>query len=361
MPNGLIPRKSDKQGYVWLAGELRAAIAAGRIPAGEALPRIRELGPRYGVSRETARRAVKELESTGLVVSKPRHGYCVQAKANDPDRGLPVAFVISEPEEMGQWNPFSRVLLAGLQKAASERGWSLLAVGTGKRSGGDVMQQLRACRAGGMVLDAARPELIELAAAIGLPVVMMDSWEAEMRTDAVVQDSFQGALLAAQHLIDQGHTRIAWVGQIAQSLQSRERFGGAAAAFQAAGIVPPAGFICDASRGDIRTIVRELLQRPDRPTAVLGLWVSPVQELVAAALEQGLRPGKDIEIIGWSEEEAYNGSYRTLFPSGYLPPTMVWSSTELAGTALARLAERRCHPALAPLCIKIPVRLRKGM
>lgn len=348
----------EETGYVALADALRAAIVSGRLPAGGIVPSTRELSPQHGVSRETARRAVKLLEREGLVKAEPRRGYRVQSYANDPDRGLPVAFVIHEPEEPQGWDPFSRVLLSGLQQAASDRGWSLLAIGTGRRSAAAVMQQLRDCRVGGLVLDVATAEYVEAAQAIGLPVVRMDAWEPLGQVDVVVQDSFQGGLCAAQFLLDRGHRRIGWLGPIAQSLQSRERFGGAAAALQAAGCFPAAGHIRDcASFAEIGAAARDLLARPDRPTAVLGLWAEPARALVEAALDQKLRPGKNIEIVGWVEESIRQGTYRAIFPRGFLPPTMTWSGAELARTALARLAERRRNPALPPLCIKLPVRL----
>jgi len=353
----LAHRQSDR-GYVWLAGELRAAIAAGTIPAGDSLPPTRQLGAEHGVSPETARRAVKELEAEGLVTSEPRHGCRVQARANDPDRGLPVAFVVSEAEEMGLWDAFHRLLFAGLQKAAGDRGWSLLAVGVGGRSGRQVMEQLRDCRACGMVLDSMNADLLEAVGKMGLPAVMMDAWEPEMRLDAVVQDSFQGTLLATRHLIGRGHRRIAWLGPASQSVQSRERFGGFCAGLVGAGLEPEPAFMRDTPWPEVPETARALLARSDRPTAVLGMWYGAVAALVQAAAELGLASGRDVEIAGWTCDEEYDGAYRALFGGAPPPLTMVWSVAELARLTVARLAERRLKPAMPPALIKVPARLR---
>ncbi|MHC4916321.1 MAG: GntR family transcriptional regulator [Planctomycetota bacterium] len=332
------------RGYSWLAGEIRARIDAGDIRIGERLPTTRELGLEHGVSRETARRAIKALESEGLVVSEPRHGYRVQARANDPDRGLPIAFVVSAAAEIGMWDDFHRLLFAGLQSAAAERGWSLLAVGAGGRSGKQVMEQLRDCRACGMVLDAMNADLLDAVASAGLPVVMMDSWEPEMRLDAVVQDSFQGAMLATQYLIDDGHERIAWLGPVSQSVQSRERFGGYTAAMAGAGLRIRPELARNTAWDEVPAAARKLLTLKNRPTAVLGLWTGSVESAFRASREADLTVGKDVEVLGWTCEEDYERGYRALFGGGRVPPTMVWSIAELARMTVARLAARRQRP-----------------
>ena len=346
---------TDK-GYSWVADQLRRVIAVGDIAAGNALPSTKELGSEYGVSSETARRAAKQLESEGLLVSEPRQGFRVLARANDPGRGLPIAFVVSATEQAGLWHDFHRLLFAGLQKAAHDRGWSLLAVGAGNRSGHEVMAQLRDCRVCGMVLDVMNAELLSAVARMELPVVMMDSWEADMRLDGVVQDSFQGAMLAVRYLVERGHKRIGWLGHIRDSALAHERFGGTVAAIAGAGLAVLPEFLADTPPEKGRETARKMLSRRDRPTGLVGLWQPLAVELVSAAAELGLKPGRDVDVVGWSPEESYE-SYCTLF-NGHVPPTMVWSITELARLAIDRLAIRRLNPSQVPVLIKLPARLK---
>jgi LacI family transcriptional regulator len=349
---------SETQGYVSLAKELRDQLSAGRIAIGQSLPTVRELGAKYGVSRETARRAVKELEADGLVACEPRHGYRVQARVNDPDRGLPVAFVMTDPTGPGAWNLFRQMIFAALQQAASARGWSLLAVDAGARPARDVAGQLQGCRACGMILDTNNPELTAAVGRMGLPVVMVDSWDPDMALDAVVQDGFQGALLAVRHLAARGHKRIGWLGPVAETAQSSERFGGAVAGMARAGLRLEPELLVDTSRAGAAEAARKMLARSKRPTAALGLWHEAAAALHRAARERGLVPGKGLEIVGWSPEEQYEAVYRPLFGGDGPPATMVWSAAELARAAVRRLAERRAEPKLRPALIKIPVALR---
>ncbi|MCD2511457.1 GntR family transcriptional regulator [Comamonas endophytica] len=65
--------------YVQLAQTLLRDIESGRYPVGKQLPTEFELCEQFGVSRSTAREAVKRLVDLGLVVRQPRLGSIVQA------------------------------------------------------------------------------------------------------------------------------------------------------------------------------------------------------------------------------------------------------------------------------------------
>jgi DNA-binding GntR family transcriptional regulator len=68
------------QVYVWaqVADDLRADINAGKLPPGAKLPTELELSERYGVARNTIRRAVAELVSDGLVIVMRGRGTFVK-------------------------------------------------------------------------------------------------------------------------------------------------------------------------------------------------------------------------------------------------------------------------------------------
>ena len=50
-----------------IAADLRAAIEAGELTAGQKLPSERDLAAQYGTARNTAREAIRLLETAGLV------------------------------------------------------------------------------------------------------------------------------------------------------------------------------------------------------------------------------------------------------------------------------------------------------
>ena len=65
--------------YVQLAQTLLNEIGAGRYPVGSQLPTEYALCEQFGVSRSTAREALKRLTQLGLVVRQPRVGTTVRA------------------------------------------------------------------------------------------------------------------------------------------------------------------------------------------------------------------------------------------------------------------------------------------
>ena len=55
--------------YLQVAGQLRAAIVAGDLAPGQALPTERELSSTFGVGRTTVREALRVLQAEGLVLA----------------------------------------------------------------------------------------------------------------------------------------------------------------------------------------------------------------------------------------------------------------------------------------------------
>ena len=72
--------------YRQLTDGLRAAIAAGQIAPGEALPNIRELAASLRVNYHTVARACQELEEAGLLHRKRGGPFCV-AEGAESDAG----------------------------------------------------------------------------------------------------------------------------------------------------------------------------------------------------------------------------------------------------------------------------------
>jgi len=338
--------------------QIRSAIVSGRLPAGKLLPSLRQLSRRHGVALKTVQRALRPLVAEGLVAAEFRRGYRVLAGPADAERSRPLAYVAALSGGPRRWNPLHQRLLAALQEAAQVRGWAMLGVGSEEREQAAVMRQVAGAHAWGLILDAVDPELLGMARASGLPAVMVDAWVEDAGIDAVVQDGYQGGLLAAAHLAARGHRRVAWLGPTTQSAHSLARLGGATVGLLRAGIELAPELRVEASGADIRDRARALLSRADRPTAVIALWQWAAAGLAAAAHELGLVPGRDFDMVGWCTEEEFQAEYRPAFAGGPVPPTLVWSIRAMAELAVSRLVERRAHPGLLPVRINVPVALR---
>jgi GntR family transcriptional regulator len=94
---------------------LRADLAEGRLRVGQRLAPERELCTRFGVSRNTLRRALLDLEERGLMAAAGRHGWYVAAS--------PLVELAQGPHSLTAWareagfDLRSRVLQAGLHDA----------------------------------------------------------------------------------------------------------------------------------------------------------------------------------------------------------------------------------------------------
>jgi DNA-binding LacI/PurR family transcriptional regulator len=345
-----------------LAVKLREEISSGRAAADSYLPTERELAEANGIAATTARRALKMLEADGLVAAVPRRGYRVLARANDPDRGAPLAYVLSPHPIYGVRESLHRELVSALQRAAAEHGWGLLAVSTEGRAASAVMEQLRAARTFGVIVDSVDRELFEAALDAGMPLVAIDEWRHDIEIDAVVQDGFLGGMLAARCLLERDCRRIAWLGPMGTGHQALERYGGAFSVLGSESVeIPPERRyrLRNAKDPDGVSVAKKLLSGPARPDGVLALWQRCTHFLVRAADELGLTPGRDFEMVGWSTENEYASAYVPQFSGGEPPPAIVWDTAAMADAAVSRLAERRLNPGLRPIKLKVPVGLRQ--
>ena len=351
----VVQRKTGRFSAALLA-KLRWRIAGGEFAIGRFLPSQRDLIKESGLAQNTVRRALKHLESEGWVRAEIGKGYRVLARAMDPDRGAPIAFLISEPAAALKGESYYAWMLSAFREALSRRSWSLLGVGTEGVDQADVLEQLRHARVAGVILDQTDHALVQAVRALGIPAVMVDAWDDAAGLDTIQQDHFGGAVQAAQFVAHAGHRRVAWVGAYAQSPQYRERWGGVSACLQQHNIGIPGKYQFSAYESDFEERLRAVLQRPDRPSALIALWGELAIRAARIVTEMGLSPGRDIEIVGWCAEERYD-AYAALFPERMAPPTVVWSLAGLADAAVARLAERRARPDLPVIRLQVATRL----
>jgi DNA-binding LacI/PurR family transcriptional regulator len=140
-----------------------------------------------------------------------------------------------------------------------------------------------------------------------LPVVLVDIGHAGL--PHVVIDDVRGGELAAGHLIERGHRRIGFIGDLPANpfgfTSSERRREGFRRALLAAGIerADELERLGVHGREPARALARELLGPDDRPTAIFA--ASDVQAFGAleAADALGLRVPEDVAVIGFDDIE----------------------------------------------------------
>jgi DNA-binding LacI/PurR family transcriptional regulator/biotin operon repressor len=339
--------------------ELKDAISAGRFRAGTFLPGQRELAVIHGVSRTTVKRTMKELQEDGYVVAEARRGYRVLPRANDPDLGCPVAFVLSKESALEGHGYFGRALGDILKEELGAHGWEFMHLLDDRAHMPALLRGLSGTQAWGVVVDSAYPEVLKSAAELGLPTVTVDSWSDEARCDGVVQDNVSGAYSAAQYLLQRGHKSIAWCGSAFDSFHARTRLGGASSALNADGLGFSSVNRVSFEHEERVEEVLALLKKKNRPTGILALWMSIAAVVVEAARRLDLKLGRDLDVIGWCAEEVHDQWQETLAAAGGTVPAVVWSVRDMVRTAVQRLAERRNRPGMPVVRMTIPTRLRQ--
>ncbi|PFN74844.1 LacI family transcriptional regulator [Bacillus sp. AFS076308] len=161
-------------------------------------------------------------------------------------------------------------------------------------------------RVDGIILcpvSGSSKEPIEKIIKLDIPIVHAVREIADVECDYVGIDYLIGSQLAVNHLINNGHQRIAFVGGRRESTARQQRVEGLKQAFQSAGIeVEPSMLISTAPTRDGGALgVKELFKLGSQPTAIFCF-----NDIVALGVMEGLReldivPGKDIAVVGFDD------------------------------------------------------------
>ena len=142
----------------------------------------------------------------------------------------------------------------------------------------------------------------------------------------LVPDDEAGAYTQARHLIERGHERIGIIelpeGMIARALRRR----GVRRAYEEAGIAWDDALVRPGQTGPVearKTVayeaVMDLLDRPDRPTALLCSKDEFALQAMGAAARLGLRIPEDLSLIGYDDVQVLAATMRPALTTIRLP------------------------------------------
>ncbi|WP_432572707.1 LacI family DNA-binding transcriptional regulator [Kineococcus sp. SYSU DK005] len=155
-----------------------------------------------------------------------------------------------------------------------------------------------------LVLTSVDPVQRRQLEARSIPFVVVDTaGEPPADVPVVGSANWNGGLVATRHLLALGHRRIAVVSGPADVLCSRARVDGYRSALDEAGIAVDPSLV---RYGDFHvnggyTHGRELLERPDRPTAVFAGSDFQALGVLRVARELGLRVPEDLSVVGYDD------------------------------------------------------------
>jgi DNA-binding LacI/PurR family transcriptional regulator len=258
------------------------------------------LNGRPGVAEETRVRILAAADELGWT---PSH----RARALAASRALAVGLVIARPPETLGGDPFFPAFIAGIETTLSPLGQSLVLqmVPDHERE----LQGYRRLAADGRVdgvfltdlrVDDPRPALLQ---EIGLPAVLVGPDCIDRNGPCVAVDDRPGIVAAVVHLLELGHRHIAHVSGPDEFVHVVSRHDAWAGALRAAGVPEGPYIASDFSAQGGADATRQLLNRPDPPTAIV--YANDVMAIagMAAITSRGLDVPGDISITGFDDTE----------------------------------------------------------
>jgi LacI family transcriptional regulator len=202
-------------------------------------------------------------------------------------------------------NPFSSALHRAVEDAARERGVLVFAGSCDEDPDREraLIGSFRERRVDGIIVVPASHDhtYLHYERRTGTALVFVDRPAAHLDADSVVSDNVRGARQAVQHLIERGHRRIGFLGDLLSISTARERLRGYTQALEAAG-VPVDGEL-------VRTEVRDPDTAAEAIDAMLALQEPPTafftgQNLLTIGGVRALRRAgreREIALIGFDD------------------------------------------------------------
>lgn len=227
-------------------------------------------------------------------------GFKASASARNLRRGNTQVIAMVVPDIQ---NPYYAATVAGAEGVGRQNGIRLFLCNTDEdvEIEHEVLSDVTG-RADGVILvpasERSSTTLFEMPNAI--PLVLMDrETESRRRFDTVLIDNHRGGALAARHLLDHGHRRVAVVTGPLTASQSRAREDGFLGTYAKAGIHIGAPFI---ERGNFREdggyqCTLNLLSAPERPTALFVVNNMMSMGALRAIRDLGLRIPDDVSLV----------------------------------------------------------------
>lgn len=354
-------RHSSQPKYQHVFEHLRREILSGQYQTGQKIPSEAHLEKRFGASRITIGRAVRDLCHQGLVERRAGSGTFVRPQP-DTSRIKELSFGLLIPD-LGQTDIFESIC-QGLAEAPAAQEHTLAWLKAPPNSAGMSLeekawflcQQAIARQVSGVfftpleTVSASSPEepwatntrIVQALEKVGIPVVLLDRdivpFPGRSGFDRVGIDNWQAGLAATSHLLDQGGCQrplfLASSRSAASSVEER------IAGFRAA--VTARGLGCErwqVQRLDLEdgSALRDML-RSHRPEAVVCANDRTAARLMQAALAEGLRVPGDLRIIGLDDVP-----YAGLLPVPLT--TLRQPCREIGCTAMQTMLDRLANPA----------------
>ena len=323
--------------YQQVLDALRQELTSGRYRTGQKLPSEADLVKRFGASRITIGRAMRELQTLGLIERRAGSGtYAREGKTSGLTFGLlipnlgqteifePICQGMSEASQKDQhallWGNASATALRG------EQAWQLCRQYIERRVSGVFYAPLESPGTNSTI----NHDIVTAFDKARVPVVLLDRcylpYPQRSKYDLVGVDNRRVGHLATAHLLDRGCERIAFLALPHTASTVEARLAGYREALHFRGITPsaalvqkfaaddvdavkqfvelhyPQGFVCanDRTAGALMKSLLAIGVRVPDQIKIVGIDDLPFASLLPVPLTTMRQPGREIGIVAMS-------------------------------------------------------------
>ncbi|MDN4524258.1 LacI family DNA-binding transcriptional regulator [Fictibacillus fluitans] len=205
-------------------------------------------------------------------------------------------------------NPFFSQMVEVMGNYASERGYQLILCQTSYSRNQEInyLELLKTKQVDGLILTSIENEWSNIEPYMNYgPIMLCNEYNDRAQVPTVYLDQIEGGYIGTRHLIEQGHTRIAYCsGDNHASRVASDRYKGYKKALEEAGIVPSEEWILTNaySINDGKRVFSDIAKMNERPTAVFTGSDEVAAGIWKEALNQKWNIPNDLAIIGFDDQ-----------------------------------------------------------
>ena len=335
--------------YQQVVETVKNEILSGRYQPGQKLPSEAALVKRFGASRITVGRALRELRQAGLIQSRAGSGSYVRPAAAG-ENGLLFGLLIPNLGDTEIFGPICQGMSQAPQARKNALLWGNIAPEpeTKEEQTWELCQQYIAKKVDGVFFaplervaanDETNYRVIASLERANIPVVLLDRcilpYPRRSRHDLIGIDHRRAGYMITEHLLKLGCRRIAFVGYPHSAATVTARIGGYRDALFTAGISVARDLVRTLENdqlNDVRMVMEKL-----KPDGIVCANDRTAGHLMHGLIQMSYRIPQDVRIVGIDDVE-----YASLLP---VPLTTVHQPCkEIGMAAVAAMVERVAAP-----------------
>jgi LacI family transcriptional regulator len=258
----------------------------------------RALRNTYDVSKETKEKVLSAAKELNY---KPNYNAIGLANRSTHNIGVILPFIT---------NYYFSTVITGIQEVAYSRNYNIILFVTNDSPERElsIMENLTASSLDGLLIsissDSDSCQHFQEAISSGIPVVFFDRVASNIKTSKVMQDDFNGAFEAVEHLINNGYTKIAHIAGPRGLLFTENRLQGYLAALKKHDLpvcedyILYSGFSQDAGEQD----TLKLLGLDERPDAIFAVNDRKAIGAMVVLKKNNIKIGKEIGVVGFTND-----------------------------------------------------------